>query len=402
MADNSVITSITDWLIDLSLADPDINVMFRKMCERMLAAGFPISRAMITYQTLHPVIENEMVVWKRGEGAEMERFAHRREEPDAWRASPLKFMLDTEAGFFRRRLAGPEATFDFPVLEEFADKGHTDYVAMATQFHTHGAGQSNAPRGILVSWCSDRPDGFSDGDIAGLKRIQRRFAVACKMVIQYDITRNIADTYLGHRAADKVLSGQIRRGDGDTMRAVVWYSDVHGSTALADTMPQADYLELLNDYFECTAGAALDAGGEVLSFIGDAVLAIFPVETDADLPEAARAASAAIEDALERSRQVNADRAIAGRRTFRFSIALNLGEVMFGNIGVAQRLSFSVIGPTVNEVARIEKLTRQMDVPALAAEVVGAAAPEYWRRSGQETLAGVAEPVCLFDWSSVH
>lgn len=400
MADDTLVGTVTEWLVDQSLGSPDINAMFGGMCERINAAGIPVSRAMITYQTLHPVIEVEMAVWRRGEAVEMEQYAHRSEEPEAWRQSPLKFLLESEANYFRRKLTGPEATLDFPVLIEFAEKGYTDYFAMTTTFSTVNTSQSNEPRGILVSWNTDRPGGFSDGDLSSLKRIQMRFAVACKTAIQADITRNVAATYLGDRAADKVLSGQIKRGDGDMTRAVVWYSDVHGSTALADTMPHDAFLELLNDYFECVAGAALDAGGEVLDFIGDAVLAIFPVETNADIPRAARAASEAVHVALSEAQSVNAERTLAGKRAFAFSVALNLGDVMFGNIGVPSRLSFSVIGPTVNEVARIEKLTRQLDVPALATESVASAVPDFWDRAEDHRLDGVSAPISLYRWAA--
>lgn len=400
MIDDTLITKITEWLVEQSLGSPDINAMFQGMCERINASGIPVSRAMITYQTLHPVIQIEMAVWKKGAGVEIEQYAYRDDEPEAWTDSPLKFMLDSSAGQFRRRLTGPEATLDYPVLTDFADGGYTDYFAMATTFSVPGSALDNSPRGILVSWCSDRPSGFSGGDIAALERIQRRFAVACKTAIQSSIARNIAVTYLGESAAERVLSGQIRRGDGAAIRAVVWFCDIHGSTHLADTMPREDFLELLNDYYECTAGAVIDAGGEVLDFIGDAVLAIFPVERDADIPNAAKTASTAVQDALARGRTVNGERVLAGKPAFEFAVALNLGEVMFGNIGVSRRLSFSVIGPTVNEVARIEKLTREHNAPALAAESVACAAPDYWHTPTMEHLVGVAEPVRLYGWAA--
>lgn len=400
MGESTLIRGVAEWLVDQSLGNPDIFTMFRGACERINAAGVPISRAMITYQTLHPTIDIEMAVWRRGKGVELEQYAPRADEPQSWRDSPLKFMLDSNMNMFRRRLTGPEATHDFPVLQSFADNGYTDYYAMATEFQTHSMIQVNNPRGILISWCTDRPSGFSDNDINALQRIQRRFAVSCKTVIQSNISRNIAETYLGPRAAEKVLSGNIHRGDGEVTRAVVWYSDMHGSTRLADTMPQEHYLELLNDYFESSAGAVQAAGGEVLEFIGDAVLAIFPVESDQDIPKAAESASIAVQDALSRGEQCNSERRVAGKATFDFSIAVTLGEVMFGNIGIAKRLSFSVIGPTVNEASRIEKLTRTLNVKALATASVANATPGFWKRGQEHQLAGVSLPVCLFDWAA--
>ncbi|MBZ0218582.1 MAG: adenylate/guanylate cyclase domain-containing protein, partial [Fimbriimonadaceae bacterium] len=204
-------------------------------------------------------------------------------------------------------------------------------------------------------------------------------------------------TYLGKDAGTRVLSGAIRRGDGSKINAVVWYSDLRDSTAMADTMPSEDFLHLLNVYFECSAGPAIKAGGEILDFIGDGVLAIFPYENEADLPAAVCAASRAVRQSKIITDQINDERQTAGLPAIRFGIGLNVGSVMFGNIGVPERLSFSVIGPTVNEVARIEKMTKALDTNILVTAEIAAVEPESWQSIGHQRLDGVAQQIELFE-----
>jgi adenylate cyclase len=193
-----------------------------------------------------------------------------------------------------------------------------------------------------------------------------------------------------------VLNGLIRLGHAEETRALVWYSDLRNSTGLAETMPGADFLQLLNVYFECAARPAIAAGGEVLAFVGDAVLAIFPVNDDAELPDITRRALAALRESLVIADRINAERRQAGLETIRYGIGLNIGPVMYGNIGVPERLAFSAIGPTVIEVARIEKLTKRVPSRVLATKAVAAMEPHSWRSVGTHHLDGVGQPQELF------
>lgn len=401
---STLIGAIAEWLVDQALGSPDIVDMFSETCKRLNDVGIPISRAMVTWPTLHPVVEIESATWRRGEGVSFEQIFHMSETTDNWRNSPFKYMLDNHSDVLRRHLDGPGKLLDFKVLESFAERGFTDYLAMATEFDMPSTRDEHDPRGLLVSWSTDREGGFSDEDIWSLRRVQRRFAVACKAVIQSRIARNIADTYLGVSASRRVLSGQIRRGDGESTRAIVLYSDLRRSTQLAETMPRDAYIAHLNSYFDCVAGAAIAAGGEVLDFIGDAVLAIFPLSgSDAIEPggtcgDAVKNATAAVAEAFDRAEAACDDRRAAGLPDLEFGIALNVGEVMFGNIGVPERLTFSVIGPTVNEVARIEKLTKTVKRPVLATREIAITDPDLWESVGIHDIAGTDHGIELFAW----
>ena len=185
----------------------------------------------------------------------------------------MNHMLSTQIPFLRRRLAGEEAWLDFPVCRDLREQGASDYVAWMVPFGRDGEPGPHQD-GVIGSWSTDRPSGFSDGEIRSLTRIQRRLVVSLKVQIKQQIARTVLATYLGMDAGRQVLDGHIRRGDGEMVHAVIWYSDMRDSTRLADSMAAEDYIKIVNSYFECTAGAVLANGGEVLRFIGDAVLAI--------------------------------------------------------------------------------------------------------------------------------
>ena len=396
MAEASLITQVTDWLVDQSLGEPDIVDLFDGVCKRLYGIGVPIGRAMLMWSTLHPLFRAEMVLWRRGRPAELGQFIHQDTASLAWQRSPMHHMLEADIPLFRRRLTGPEAVLDFDILQDLAEQGYTDYLIISTELFSRSIFPDDRRRGMIVTWASDRPGGFSDDDLATLQRIQRRLAIAVKTVIQSRISRNIAEAYLGRQTGQRVLSGSIRLGDGEQTPALVWYSDLRNSTRLAETMPSAGFLELLNVYFECAARPAIAAGGEVLAFIGDAVLAIFPVTDEAQLPALTNRAVAAAHESLAACDRINAERAQSGHEPIRYGIALNVGTVMYGNIGVPERLAFSAIGPTVIEVARIEKLTKALGTRVITTREVARLEPGLWMSVGEHRLEGLGQPQELF------
>jgi adenylate cyclase len=400
MADNVLVSSINEWLADQALSEPDIVGMFEGLCNRLYGIGIPVSRARLTWPTLHPLFQAETILWNRGGETEFEQFVHQETMSDAWLQSPMKHMMEHDISVIRRRLDGPDKLLDFPILEDMLEKGFTDYLVVTTDFAGEVKGANPRRRGIILTWCADRPGGFTNGEIESLQKIQRRFAVACKTVIQARISNNIVETYLGKQAGERVMSGKIRRGDGSKTNAIVWYSDLRNSTAMADTMPGDEYLDLLNCYFECTAGPVIDAGGEVLDFIGDGVLAIFPFDDGDEKDSAIGAATTALKVSIVAQEKMNETRKKAGLMSFKFGIGLNVGSLMFGNIGVPQRLTFSVIGPTVNEVARIESLTKIIGENILVTREIAALDHSDWVSLGEHTLSGVSQKVELFTFAA--
>jgi adenylate cyclase len=215
---------------------------------------------------------------------------------------------------------------------------------------------------------------------------------------------NLLDVYLGKQSGAKVLDGLVKRGDGEDVHAVIWFSDLRDSTRLAESMPRAEFLRLLDGFFDCTAGAVLAHGGEVLRFIGDASLAIFPIsEAGADTPDgeelAARACETALDAAIDAHRRVaelNAKRVDAGLAALELGIGLHVGDVMYGNIGTAERLEFSVIGAAANEAARIESMCKPLQISPVVSRTVARHVAQRLRPIGRHALRGVAEPQELY------
>ena len=197
---NTLITEIGEWLIDQALAQPNITDLFTQVCLRLTAAGVPLSRSRLMWPTLHPLFQAETVLWHRDQDTEFSQFPHQDNVSDEWLNSPMHFVLENGLDTLRRNLDGPNKMVDFEVLKELVAEGHTDYLLIATGFSDSQVRSSRMDGGILVMWSSDRPGGFSDDDLAALKKIQRRFAAACKNVVQNRIALSITETYLGKHA----------------------------------------------------------------------------------------------------------------------------------------------------------------------------------------------------------
>jgi len=397
-----LVTAVTDWLMQQALGQAEIEDIFDGCCQRLDAAGLPVARAMIFFRTLHPLYASTIMFWRRGENVRSTRTRHE----DAFTSgeftnSPIHRLANTRTPFLRRRLRGDTALLDFPVLEELKEQGASDYLAYKVAF-TSETNQDDYDDGIIGSWTTERPSGFTDQEILWLMRVQSRMAVACKMQIREAVTQNVLDAYLGPNAGHRVMEGNIRRDSGEQIEAVIWYSDMRASTRWADDLEPDDFLALVNSYFECTAGAVIANGGEVLRFIGDAVLAIFPVNETSHV-ESRRAAATAMKamvDAETRLDDLNRPRLANELQPIDFGLGLHIGKLTFGNIGVAERLEFSVVGPAANEVARLEALSKVLHRRVLASEDFASLVDSPWEPLGEHTLRGANTKVRIFSPSA--
>jgi len=392
--DLAFIDVVADWLMDEALADTAMTDLVKGCCQRLHAAGVPLLRALVSYRTLHPLFGAVWLTWHRVNGMGTYEMPHGQLGTEVFRKSPFFHMLDTGVPFLRRKLEGADALLDFPVLHDMVEQGATDYLAGNVPFGANTSMEASED-GIFVSWATDRPGGFSETDIRSLRRIQKRLAVACKVRIKNEIAHNIVTAYLGPDPGRRVMDGKIRRGDGESIHAVIWYSDLRNSTRLGENLSPDDYLAALNSYFECTAGAVLDKGGQVLLLIGDAVLAIFPTAQAGEKAAAEKALSAAHE-ASTRMDLVNEERQRKGETRLACGLALHVGDLTYGNIGVPQRLQFTVVGPAANEVSRIEALTKALDRPMLASAAFARLAGESWESLGSHVVKGIPKPIEVF------
>lgn len=377
------------WTID---ALPDLT---RGLGVAMNAAGLPVFRLRTTLRTMHPQLAGLSHTWRRDTDTVEEFWPPLTVlQQDLFLKSPYALVFEG-AGAVRRRLDIEGATLDFPILEDLRALGVTDYVALPLVFST---GRISA-----LTVATDRPGGFVSSELHVIADAMPVLARLMEMHAVRRTARIVLDTYLGRMTGERVLQGLIHRGDGEDIYAVIWFSDLRSSTALADALPRRVYLELLDDYFECMAGAVLAHGGEVLKFIGDAVLAIFPVgavETDPEFcpnhTVACDSALAAVRDAVARMAALNTRREGAGETPLRFGIGLHVGDVMYGNVGAPDRLDFTVIGPACNEASRLEAMSKTLDRPVIISAELARLVPDPLISLGFHALRGVRQPHELF------
>lgn len=360
-----------------------------QLCVRIVDAGIPITRAFCGIHTLHPLVAATAYVWNRDEGAERFTASWEQRDSEEFRNSP-PYHVGQTGEQIRRRLDVPDEQLDFEILKDFKREGMTDYFALPLVF----SDGTNNP----MTFQTDSPAGFQEADIRGLTDIVEMMAPIVETESAYRIARQVLQTYIGRRTGSRVLSGAITRGEGETIEAVIWYCDLRGFTGLTDSLPSDQLIALLNDYFEIMAGAVTEVGGEVLKFVGDAMLAIFALsdEEGNDAEACCAKALTAARTARERLATRNAERQAAGMAVIECGLALHLGEVHYGNIGAPDRLDFTVIGPAVNHAARLEKLGSQLGHSIVASASVAAAAPGSWFTLGAHELRGVAEPQEIF------
>ena len=348
------VEAIGDWLVAQGLAKTDFEPLIGGFCERLVEAGITLNRTTLSVRTLHPSVAALDYAWRRGGGVERRSIGHDiAGQSEEWRASPFHYMLENDVPVLRRRLVGQDACLDFPLLESLEAQGVTDYFATLVTF---GVGEITEEKtGMIASWASDGPAGFSDAEVAAIERLQPRFALALSATLTHQVAVNLLDTYVGTSVGRRILRGEIRRGSMDVIPSVILYADLQGFTTFSDRAPKDEVVAALNDYFERMVRPVHANGGDVLKFLGDGLLAVFNVE-GAD-PDAlcGRALAAAVES-LDGVARLNLDRAAAGAPVMALDVALHLGEVMFGNVGAEDRLDFTVIGPAVNEASRIEAL----------------------------------------------
>ncbi len=383
MAANGLnVQPVIDWLEGVRDAAPEVIVA--AMCKRLLAQGIEIARFAAFVRTLHPNAAGRGFFWRadRPDDVEVNVAQHDWMGSEQHLASPIYAV--TESGkAIRRRLADPDCPMDFPILAEFRGEGMTDYYASPLPTIT---GEK-----LLVTFTTRRAGGFSDEQLEALQRLLPPFSRVAEILALRRKALNILDAYLGKTTGQKVLAGQIKRGDGEEIRAVVWFCDLRDSTPLAESMSRAAFLQLLNEYFEQVLGPVQERGGEILRFIGDAALAIFPIGNDPAAIACARALDAATQ-AVSRMQKFNAGR----EAPLRFGIGLHLGLVLYGNIGTPTRIEFTVIGAAANEAARIEGLCKTLKVDVTVSENVARHLPGRLRSLGRHPLRGVGAPVEIF------
>ncbi len=374
-----------DALIGLLLAPGaavGVDAFVTSLAEALVAAGVPVFRCGVSVPTLHPELLLHNVTWTLGARATVaERESALLHTPFYLESPPARIHAGEDE--IRCHLEGDAADLRFGVCRDLRALGATDYVALVVPFRDG--------RRTFVSWATKLPGGFTDDHVEVLRAIVPALSLRLEIVSAELALRSLLDVYLGHNAARRVLAGAFRRGEGETIRAAVWTCDLRGFTTMADTKPVAEVLATLDRYFEIMCAPIGEGGGEVLKFIGDAVLAIFPAGDDERA--ACRRALAAAKEAITGMRSWSATRG----EPIRVGVALHVGNVTYGNVGAQRRLDFTVIGAAVNEVCRVEPLCKDLGRSLLLTDVFAARiqCPDLVDL-GPRVLRGVAEPRVVF------
>ena len=392
-AEPAQIQALSDWIIDQGLSGADLPSLIQGLGDRLRSLGLPLWRFHVSVRTVDPRFEGFGSTWLRDQGTGSEQYAHGNESLDRWQQSPLRAMIEQAWPHMRRRLVGPEAQLDYPILKEFCDEGGTDWYARTVFFGTEGS--PIALDGMAVTLVSDNPKGFSDRDIAIVDRLTPRLGLAINRIALQEIATGVLDAYVGKDAGRRILGGQVQRGAVVRLSAAILFADLRGFTQLADSVPADQLIAALNDYLGSLTDIIESHGGEVLKFLGDGLLAVFDLEGRPPVTLCHDALGTAREG-LAMNAALNERRQSEGASTMTLDIALHLGTVMYGNVGSDRRLDFTIIGPCVNEASRIEALCDRLGEPLLISGRFAEACEMPLRSLGKHRLRGVSEPQELF------
>lgn len=371
--------AVSRWLLAEGRFSEDLQALSAGLAAQLQQEGVPLWRLRLGIRTLHPLIAALSGTWERDAGVvSVPQAMHGLETRSSYIGSPLEIIQKTRRPF-RRDLRGALGPEDHTVLHDLQARGATDYFGLTLRFTT------SAPGGLMVL-VTDHADGFSDHDITQFQHLADLLAPAAEIIRLKHDTRSITEAYLGPRTAARVLSGQITRGHVDTIRAAILFSDIRGWTAINTRLPPSKTVAIANRYFDILTDAVTAHNGEVLKLMGDGILAIFPEEDSPHACADALAAACAAQDAATADPDFQS----------RFGIAMHVGDVLYGNVGSATRLDFTVLGAAVNLTARLEGLCARYDTGILFSQAFAQQLETDVRHIGTEPLKGLRTPQPVF------
>ncbi|MDX2055466.1 MAG: adenylate/guanylate cyclase domain-containing protein [Polyangiaceae bacterium] len=363
-----------EWLASDLAASENPASLIERFGHGLADMGTGVTRISAWLPTSHPELWGTQIVWVAGSAAEVVPRSHDILQTDTYLNTPGEAVY-AQGAPLRWRLDGDAQTLPYPMLRKFAEEGYTDYYIRPFLLHNEQA---------WIALVSSKPGGLTGFELEKIEELCRKLGWKIRVAVSHESLASLLRVYLGQNAAQRVLGGQFRRGTGSTIDAAIWFCDLRGFSQLSDASPPTEMVKILDEYFEAVAGPIEDAGGEILKFIGDAVMAVFPF--DEDKASVCRRALSAAEKAFV---------ALAARPgpKLQIGIGLHCGEVYYGNIGGRSRLDFTVIGAAVNEACRIESLCKDLVCPLLmsaqfAQHLKGIALTSF----GQQQLKGVAQP----------
>ena len=373
--------SVIDWLTRGARSAVRVDQFVTQTCEQLVDCGLPLWRSGVFVRTLHPNMLGRNFVWRRDGGVTMGAMPHGDQDEDYFLSSPLAIVF--EQGLEVRKRLVDTGAGNVPFFAEMQAEGATDYIALPLLMSD---GTIHA-----VSWITQHPNGFSEPQLADLRALMPSLTRMIEVWLLRRTAAGLLDNYVGARAGARILAGQIRRGHTESMHAAIWLSDLRGFTPLSDRLSPEAVVEVLNAYFACQVPAILNHGGEVLKFMGDGLLAVFPItDKEGDTETVCRRVLDAARECRKSVAAMTYSYENETLANFRFGLALHIGKVLYGNIGGGDRLDFTCIGPAVNLAARIEKIAGRLNRTVLASTAFASQVDTGWTDLGLFSVAGFA------------
>ncbi|MER2267321.1 adenylate/guanylate cyclase domain-containing protein [Methylobacterium oxalidis] len=384
---------LIDWILRHALATDDLGSLLAGICERLVARGVPVWRASLDLPTIDPHFRALTHKWWRDQPVTVGTFLHGPEQERNFQRSVIYHLLSQDLAEFRWRLEAGEGSDDFELLATLREAGGTDYVMRLVTFGDGGS----VVRGFAFSFATDRPGGFAACEIAAVAGLMPALGLAAYRASAARTAASALSVYLGPNTAQRVLAGEIRRGEGERIAAAILFADLKGFTDLTERADALQVVAWLNEHFEAIGDAVTAEGGEILKFLGDGMLAVFPVREAGGLPcPSCEAALRAAEEAVAKNDALNAARRRRGEPALAVDVALHYGEVVYGNVGASRRLDFTVIGRAVNETCRMEALCDELGRSIVLSEEVARRCARPTVRLGTFGLRGVRAERTLY------
>ena len=392
--------SLTSWLMQQGMEGTSQVDILQGYCQRLVDLGIPLARVHVAQQAFNPEFGGIGFDWTSQGGVSHELYQRSDQPVERWLASPMFYLMEHNLDEYRERMIAPDHHSRFPLLNELKATGVTEYMATGLLFEKRESGQPidplNAPEGVLISWASNGPHGFSKADLDLIRSVNPYLGLVLKSASNLQMAHDLLSVYLGRDAGRRVLSGEIGRGSSQKINAVILYFDLTGFTELAEQTAGSDLIDMLNDYFAVAVRVIQGNGGNILKFMGDGMLTMFNLDSVEDGAAAALDASTSL---CREIGELNDRRGAAGLTTTGFTLAIHAGDILYGNIGAVNRLDFTAIGPAVNLTARLSDMHRLVGQNIIVSEKIHAAArggAHDLVSLGRYMLRGVSEPVELY------
>ncbi|WP_169569712.1 adenylate/guanylate cyclase domain-containing protein [Sneathiella limimaris] len=378
---------IIDWMMFEGRLEKDVLKFIDQFCHKLNENHIPVTRLRIGFKTIHPLLDIWAYIWSKEEGKTIEWGGqHGIRESASYYGSPAEWVHKHQKPF-RRRLDQLDPEKDHNVLFELAGESLIDYLMLPMKFT-----DSSIP---VITFVTDDKEGFSEEAVIFLEKLSYYIAPIIEIHAIRKIAVTLLDTYLGHRSGQRIMEGQIQRGDGEKIEAAIWFCDLRNFTALSSNLEENEMLQLLNTYFQILGDSISEQKGEILKFIGDAVLAVFPTTKRRSRETVCKAAYKAAQSALRKMEELQIEDP-ENHEALKFGIGLHFGEAKYGNIGSTNRLDFTIIGNAVNLASRIEALTKTEEQNLLYSEVFANSLDIPSEKLGMYELKGIKKPQAVY------